>query len=288
MGAAQSKSNQNQNITNETNVKSTSNVDVINSTDLGINNETYNKISNQCKSSTNQSNVLNILGSTVTKLTTSQKNIAQNICILKTAIENVSKAEEKASMMNALQSALNASSKNAQEAQSKASASASIGLAPLSFSQAEANTNLTATNKTNVDQTSNQKISNFLKMNISQKTINEAITGCISDIDQSNVINIIGSNVSESNLTQGNDYMTKCLSDYGVTNTSTAAQDTSTSTTAASKGEVSTESQQKVASETSSQAIASLLGGLGGDSMTYILLIICCLLMLSSSAAAVM
>ena len=83
MGAAESKTKQTQDISNETNIKSTSNVNVINSTDLGISNETYNKIDNQCKSTTSQSNVLNIIGSNVTKLTTSQKNIAQNICILK-------------------------------------------------------------------------------------------------------------------------------------------------------------------------------------------------------------
>jgi len=286
MGAAESKTKQVQDVSNETNIKSTSNVNVINSTDLGISNETYNSIDNQCKSTTNQSNVLNIIGSTVTKLTTSQKNIAQNICILKTAINNVSKAEEKSAMMNNLQAALNASAKNAQESQSKASASAAIGFAPLSFAKGESEAYLTSKNKTNVDQTSNQNISNFLNMKLSQKTINETIMGCINDIDQSNVMNIIGSNVSESNLEQGNDYMTKCISENGVANTSTATQDTTTGTTAENTGVVSAVSDQKSKAVTTSSAVADMFGG---GSMIYIILIICCCLsILSSSAAAAM
>ena len=286
MGNAESKTKQVQDITNETNIKSVSNVEVINSTDLGISNETYNNVSNQCNSTTNQKNVLNILGSTVTKLTTDQKNIAKNICVLKTAIENVSKAEEKASMMNTLQSALNASAKNAQESESKASATAAIGFAPLAFSKGQSEAYLTSKNKTNVDQTSNQKVSNFLKMDMDQRTINNAITGCINDLDQENVINIIGSAVTESTLTQGNDYMTECLSDYGVANTTTGTQDTSTATAAASKGAVATESEQKSKATTTSSATSDIFSGLGGGA--YILVIICCLLLLSSSAAAVM
>jgi hypothetical protein len=286
MGAAESKTKQVQDISNETNIKSTSNVDVINSTDLGISNETYNKIDNQCKSTTNQSNVLNIIGTNATKLTTSQKNIAQNICILKTAINNVSKAEEKSAMMNNLQAALNASAKNAQESQSKASASAAIGFAPLSFAKGESEAYLTSKNKTNVDQTSNQNISNFLNMKLSQKTINDTIMGCINDIDQSNVMNIIGSNVSESNLEQGNDYMTKCISEHGVANTSTGTQDTTTGTTAENTGTVSAVSDQKSKAVTTSSAVADMFGG---GSMIYIILIICCCLsILSSSAAAAM
>ena len=92
------------------------------------------------------------------------------------------------------------------------------------------------TSDTNVRQT------NVFAANVSQTDINNAITGCINQLDQSNVMNIIGSNVTDSDFSQSNDSFTKCLSSYGVTSKqkATTASDQSavaeTSTTQTAKG----------------------------------------------------
>ena len=191
--------------------KQSTTVDILNSTSIGLDQTTMNNIQNTCANNTNQKNVLNIIGSNVTKLSTNQKNIAKNICILQTAIETVKDADASNKMMSALKSAIDQSS------------TAGIGVA-------------VNTSDTNVRQT------NVFAANVSQTDINNAITGCINQLDQSNVMNIIGSNVTDSDFSQSNDSFTKCLSSYGVTSKqkATTASDQSavaeTSTTQTAKG----------------------------------------------------
>jgi hypothetical protein len=40
--------------------------------------------------------------------------------------------------------------------------------------------------------------------------------GCLNEQDQSNVINIVGSRVTDSTLTQANDAIIECVSNYGA------------------------------------------------------------------------
>jgi hypothetical protein len=173
MGAGQSKA-----------AAASSNINVLNSTDIGISDETYNSSKNTCESTTNQKNVLNIIGSNVTKLKTSQKNAAKNTCILQTAIQDTkkNKAAEYAQMMESLKSKL------AQ------GGSAAIGIAP----------------DTNVNQT------NLFSFKANNRTVNEQISGCVMKVDQENVINIVGSNVTDSELSQENDSVMECLSAVGA------------------------------------------------------------------------
>lgn len=164
---------------------SVSEVHELNATDLNMSQETFNKIDNQCRNTSNQSNILNILGSTVTKLTTSQKNVAQNMCVLKTAIETVKETESKNALLSAIKENL------------EQKTTAGLGLSVSS--------NVSLTDRRNL-----------FKLRDSKKTVNEAITGCINSIDQRNVINIVGSIVTEADISQKNDVMMECLSSYGV------------------------------------------------------------------------
>ena len=53
-------------------------VKVLNDTDISLSNAVHNEIQNICNSTISQKNVLNIIGSNVTKLTTNQKNVGKN------------------------------------------------------------------------------------------------------------------------------------------------------------------------------------------------------------------
>jgi hypothetical protein len=170
---------------------SVSNVKELNATSIGMSQKTFNEIQNTCNSNTAQHNVLNIIGSTITKLTTNQKNVGKNICVLQTALNTAQDSSAQAAMM--------ASIKNALET----SASAGIGIGIANSNQ-------------------NTDITNKFDANISNETINKAITGCVNNLDQSNVINIIGSNVTGSDLTQTNDSFMSCLSDNGAKTTQSA------------------------------------------------------------------
>jgi hypothetical protein len=169
-----------------------SNVELLNETTIGISQKTFNEIQNTCNSTTNQRNVLNIIGSTVTKLNTNQKNVGKNICILQTALNTVQDTSAQNAMMSSIKSAIEQNS------------TAGIGLAV-----SHADSNIKSTNK--------------FSANVSNETINRAITGCINNLDQSNVINIIGSNVTDSSLSQANDSFMECLSNNGASTQQTAA-----------------------------------------------------------------
>jgi hypothetical protein len=214
----------------------------LNSTDINMSSETFNKVENTCKATSNQSNVLNIVGSTVTKLTTSQKNAAKNTCILQTAIATVNDTQAQNKLMSALKQGL------------EQNASAGIGLA-----NAESDTSISKENR--------------FTLKDSKKTVNEAIAGCIMQIDQSNVINIVGSTVTDSKFDQANDVMMECLSSYGVAteNKAKASSDTTSTTT-------SEQSQTAKGYD----PIASLSGLLGAAMVPYIIsCVICCCIILS-------
>lgn len=172
---------------------STANTSVseLNATSIGMDQKTFNEVQNTCNSNTSQHNVLNIIGSNVTKLNTSQKNVGKNICVLQTAINTVQDASAQNSMMASIKSALEQKS------------TAGIGIAVTNSNQ---NTNIT----------------NKFNANMSNETFNKAVTGCINNLDQSNVMNIIGSNVTDTTLGQSNDSFMQCLSNNGASTTQTA------------------------------------------------------------------
>jgi cell wall-associated NlpC family hydrolase len=224
--------------------KSTTNIKELNETNLGMTQETFNEIKNTCEQKTNQKNILNIIGSNVSKLTTDQKNAAKNTCILQTAIESSKEAKGQSDVMSAIRTSL------------EQQASAGIGLA-----NAESSTNIEKQNRFN--------------FNSVQRDVNEVITGCIMDVEQENVINIVGSTVIDSNLEQANDVLAECLSGAGA------------------KLEQGAGAESKVVSQTTSETTQvakgmdpfAFLASLGASGPV---LIICCVLIsiISSGMAA--
>lgn len=130
------------------------NIEEIDLTSFGITRETSNQIRNQCEAKSNQKNVLNVIGSNVTKLTTSQKNAAKNICLLQVGL-GITKDQEKETFTTNIINRMRSE----------------FGLLGLSHSDGSS---LGITGETD------------------NKTLREATVGCIQSLDQENVINTVG------------------------------------------------------------------------------------------------
>uniref|UniRef100_A0A6C0H6G9 Uncharacterized protein n=1 Tax=viral metagenome TaxID=1070528 RepID=A0A6C0H6G9_9ZZZZ len=183
----------------------------LNETNLAVTSETFNRIQNTCTSKQDQSNVLNIIGSDVTKLSTDQRNLAKNMCLLRAAIQVNKEQNTDAKIASLLKTQL------------EANAVAGIGAA-------------ITENDTNIEKT------NRINTNITDRQVNDIMMGCLNSQKQENVINIVGSRVTDSSLTQANKAIIECVSDAGAvtqtsqTGTSATTSDTSSSSSATSKG----------------------------------------------------
>jgi hypothetical protein len=215
-------------------------IEELNSTDIGLSQETFNKVKNQCESSVSQSNVLNIIGSTVTKLKTSQTNVAKNMCVLQTAIETVKDADAQNQLMSKLTESV------------KQNAVAGIGYA-------------------STDEDTKIKRTNEFKASVSQKEVNEAITGCIMQQSQENVMNIIGSSVTDSDLSQLNNSIIDCISNYGGKSLMEAGAKSDTTSDTTSSSEATAKGMNPLGD------LMALMAGPWGISSLIVCLIVSCI-----------
>jgi hypothetical protein len=157
---------------------------------------TTQKIEENCISTTSQSNILNIIASDISNLTTNQKNVSTNLCILQTILENTSDIEAVAGIANKL----------VNEMESKGG--------DVLGGSAETNSSV--------------KTYNEIKNKIDASKAAEIFKECILNQDQENIITIMGSSVEDSSLSQLNDNIAKCMtehkdvSDLGIATKSTA------------------------------------------------------------------
>jgi hypothetical protein len=166
--------------------------DISNITDNNteINNSIRNQINQDCNQLLGSSNTINIVGSTVKKLSTSQKNSVQSMCIM----QSILKSQTSADVVNKLLGQI----KNNLE-----SKGALLG-SPASNNSVVKNI---TTNKTKID---NSKFNDVSKK-------------CILDLNQSNLLNIIGSNVEDTTTDQANEGFLKCMSAHSDDTEITAA-----------------------------------------------------------------
>ncbi|NBP15815.1 hypothetical protein EBU95_15735 [bacterium] len=217
----------------------------LNETNLAVTSETFNRITNTCTSSQNQSNVLNIIGSDVTKLSTDQKNLAKNMCLLKAAIQVNKEQNTDAKIASLLKTQL------------EANAVAGIGVA-------------VTDNDTNIEKT------NRININMTDRQVNDIVMGCLNSQKQENVINIVGSRVTDSSLSQANEAIIECVSEAGAV------------TKTEQKGSGDTSSKTDSASAATSKGLdpAALFASLGAAWLA--IPILCVLLSVSVSASSMM
>ena len=217
----------------------------LNETNLAVSSETFNKIENTCTSKQDQSNVLNIIGSDVTKLSTDQRNLAKNMCLLKAAIQVNKEQNTDAKIASLLKTQL------------EANAVAGIGVA-------------ISDNDTNIEKT------NRINTSISDRQVNEIVMGCLNSQKQENVINIVGSRVTDSSLSQANEAIIECVSEAGAV----------TKTEQKGSGDTSSKTDSSSAATSKGLDPFALFASLGAAWMA--IPIICILLIVSVSASSMM
>jgi hypothetical protein len=164
----------------------TTSVDIsyVTSNESNLNNSITNKIQQNCKLSGSQDNTINIVGSTVKKLSATQKNSLESLCILKTLLDSSIESKVTDKVLEAIKTNLE-------------SQGAMLG--------SPANNNTVSKNITNN------------KSNIDNSKFNEVAKDCILSQEQKNLLNIIGSNVEDTTTDQANASFLKCLSEHSDT-----------------------------------------------------------------------
>lgn len=157
------------------------NTEIINENEFNIDQSTRNNIQSSCMSNQAQENILQIVGSKVRNLRTDQSNIAKNLCKLQTMIDDTRGTTLQNDILNQL----------TQQIEAK-------GGLPGTGGKAESIT----------------KMYNKMTANLDQSTINNITKDCIMKQDQRNVIQIFGSDVADSNLSQVNSAFVECLQGY--------------------------------------------------------------------------
>lgn len=165
--------------------KTVSKIDYENIFSNEIDANTRQRIQENCISSTSQSNVLNIVASDVTNLTTDQKNISTNLCILQTMLENTTSIDTVSDIANKLINEMESKGGNLLGGSSE-------------------------TNST-VD------VYNEIKNKIDASQLAEVFRDCILQQDQENIITIMGSSVRDSSFTQLNENIGECMTKHEYT-----------------------------------------------------------------------
>jgi hypothetical protein len=163
------------------NTTTSTDISDITNNDTNINNSIHTQINQDCSQSVLQSNIINIVGSTVKKLTASQKNAIESMCIMQSILKSNVSADVTNKLLDKIKS--NVDTKGAL-----------LGS--------------TASNNTII----NKRSSNHTAIDNSK--FNDISKRCILQTSQSNLLNIIGSNVEDTTTDQANQAFLKCLSQH--------------------------------------------------------------------------
>lgn len=238
------------------NTPSSTDISNITNNDSSINNSIKSQINQDCNQLVGQSNVINMIGSTVKKLSASQKNATESMCIMQSIFKNNISSDVTNKLLDKIKNNIETSG----------------GLLGSPASNTTISKILT-TNKTSID---NSKFNDISKK-------------CILQQNQSNLLNIIGSTVDDTNTDQTNKSFLKCMSRFSddtLIKTSDLSdtiqqQDTASKTTSGDLGTSVSNAAQGIGSgvSTGAQGIGS---GASSIISSYIYplsigLVICCL-----------
>jgi hypothetical protein len=163
------------------NSETTTDITNITSNNTEIDNSIRNRINQDCNVAISQSNTANIIGSKVKKLTVSQNNSVQSLCVMRSILKNNISTE--------------VTNKLLDEIKNNVSTTGALLGAP-------------AYNKTIMKNFTD----NSTKINNSK--FNDITKRCILGLSQDNILNIIGSEVEDSTIDQANKAFLECLSEH--------------------------------------------------------------------------
>jgi hypothetical protein len=251
------------------NTETSTDISDITRNNVEINNSIKNKINQDCNQTTLQSNTINIIGSNVKKLSATQKNSLQSMCIMQSILKSTTNADVVNNLMSKIKENLKSEG--------------SVLGSPSS-------------NKTVIKklQENSTKVDN--------SKFNEISKQCILNTTQKNLLNIIGSTIEDTTTDQANEAFLKCLSqhsdDTGID--ASVLSDTKNDTditSSASGGDVgkSIGSAAKgigegvgTAAKGIGEGVGAGIGGIVSAYMTPIMIICGCILVISLASMAFM
>lgn len=157
--------------------------ETIDNKSIGIDQSRFTTLNQSCISLTKQNNKVNIVGSRVKNLTVEQRNAAQTLCILQSIMKENKNSDIQEQVLKTV----------LQEAETKG------GIIP-------------GGNSENIS-----KMTKNMTLNLDQSVVENITKDCILEQEQSNVINIIGSDVQDSVINQINESMAECMSSHEST-----------------------------------------------------------------------
>lgn len=172
---------------------------------IGVSQTVITNLEEKCDLTNKGSNILQIVGSRIKNLNTSQKNSLQAFCKLQAVLKNETNADITNKIMDQLKS----------DAQVKGEM-------------------LTAGAKSNIK----QNVLNQTLVNVNQTALNNTIQKCIGEQDMENIMQIVGSDVSDSNLSQVNDSIYSCILGSDAVQSALAKSDTESKTEMDTKAKV--------------------------------------------------
>lgn len=184
-----------------------------NTTDIGLDQETINNISQVCDLNNKNSNLVQIVGSTVNNLNVNQKNAVKVLCEMQQAIVQTQDSKAQTEILNKLSQAAEASSKGGF-------------LSGAGTSSAE-----------NISKTYND-----MRTKMTQTQINNTTSKCLMDQDTSNIVQIFGSDVQNTTIDQLNESFLSCVNGVNAKMESTASSDTKATTDISQAGKAETKS----------------------------------------------
>lgn len=172
-----------------------------------VHNTIEKSIEQNCSISGKQSNVINVINSKLQNATLNQQNVMKNVCALQASFDSTVDNDAQNKVATAI----------AQHAQATGGG--------LGGGDGKASNDITNINNISTE--------------IYNKDVLKAVKNCVMQIDQSNIANIINSDVSNTSFTQANDSFASCLQTMEATASlvSKAKAESSTALTQKSEAE---------------------------------------------------
>ena len=227
-----------------------------NTTDIGLDQQTINNISQVCDIENKNSNLVQIVGSTVNNLNINQKNAVKTLCQMQQAILQTQDSKAQTEVLNKLSQAAEASSKGGFLSGPGSSSANNIS-----------------------------KTYNDMRTKMSQTQINNVTSKCLLDQSTSNIVQIFGSDVQNSSVDQLNDSFAQCVNAVNTEMKSTATAEEKTTTLV----------DQTATSQTKSGGIGDMLTSLASGMASLLpfvfpifigIILLICLSSISSGSAA--
>jgi hypothetical protein len=226
-----------------------------NVSNIGLDQQTVNNISQICDIENKSSNLVQIVGSTVNNLDIKQKNAVKALCQMQQAIKQTQDSTAQNEILSKLSQAAKASSEGGFMSGSGSSSADNIS-----------------------------KVYNQMNTKLSQTQINNITAKCILDQNTSNVVQIFGSDVQNTKVDQLNENYLECVNGINAEMLNKAQ----------TENKATTETSQTATGTTKSGGIGDSLASLASGMVSLlpfvipifisIILIVCCSVISGSAA----